>query len=388
MRVAYYGEPLSIFFHANGGTGGKTLAVPCGAALDTYMEKVSPKRDGYAFGGWWTARTGGDQIRSLDTATENATYYAHWIEPSSTYTIFFHANGGTGGKTFTVAGGAKFGTYMDKVSPKRDAYVFDGWWTARAGGIQIGALDVAVGDATYYAHWTALPASCKVFFHANGGTGGKTFTVVGGGKLGAYMDKVSPTRDGYAFDGWWTARTGGSQILSADIAVADATYYAHWLIPECSVFFHANGGTGGKTFTVAGGAQLGTYMDKVSPKREGYTFGGWWTARTGGKQIFATDVAAGDVTYYAHWTAASACVRSVNVPADVSEAVSLANYYGYVYAADGGEAKMLLTLFEGGKATALVGDDVYQGELPILSAPDGATLRVVLEGDAVFGFQQ
>ena len=156
----------------------------------------------------------------------------------------------------------------------------------------------------------------------------------------------------------------------------------------CSVFFHANGGTGGKTLTVPGGVALGMYMGKVSPKRDGYTFGGWWTARTGGTRILATDVAVGDATYYAHWTAASACVRPVNGSADVAESVALANHYGYAYLADGGEAKMLLAVFGDGKATALVGDDVYQGELPLLVAPDGATLMVVLEGDAVFGFQQ
>ena len=50
---------------------------------------------------------------------------------------------------------------------------------------------------------------------------------------------------------------------------------------------------------------------------------------------------------------------------------------------------MLLSVFEDGKATAVVGGDtVYRGELPILIAPDGAALRVVLEGDTVFCFQR
>ena len=74
---------------------------------------------------------------------------------------------------------------------------------------------------------------------------------------------------------------------------------------------------------------------------------------------------------------------------DHDDAFALANFYGYAYGADGGEEKMLLSVFEDGKATAVVGGDmVYRGELPLLVAPDGATLRVVLEGDTVFGFQQ
>ena len=67
----------------------------------------------------------------------------------------------------------------------------------------------------------------------------------------------------------------------------------------------------------------------------------------------------------------------------------LANYYGYAYGADGGEEKMLLGVFEDGKATAVVGGDaVYRGELPILVAPDGEMLRVVLEGDVAYAFRE
>ena len=50
---------------------------------------------------------------------------------------------------------------------------------------------------------------------------------------------------------------------------------------------------------------------------------------------------------------------------------------------------MLLGVFEDGKATAVVGGDaVYRGELPILVAPDGEMLRVVLEGDVAYAFRE
>ena len=387
-RWAALAPPCPILFHANGGSGGKTLTVAGGAKLGAYMDKVSPKRTGYNFNGWWTERNGGTIVRATDIAAGDATYYAQWL--ISECTIFFHANGGTGGKTFTVAGGAKLGTYMDKVSPKRDGCTFDGWWTEKTGGIRLKASDIANGDVTCYAHWV-IP-SCTVFFHANGGTGGKTFTVAGGAKLGTYMDKVSPKRDGCTFDGWWTERNGGTRVSASAVVVDAATYYAHWTVqqPPCTVFFHANGGTGGKTFaSVAIGAKLSYYMDQVKPSNGSLVFNGWWTERNGGTQVNSTTVVTGDATYYAHWTAASACVKPVNGSADVAASVALANYYGYAYLADGGEAKMLLTVFGDGKATAVVGGDtVYRGELPILSAPDGATLRVVLEGDVAFGFQQ
>ena len=386
----------AIFFHANGGSGGKTLTANTDAALGDYMDKVVPTRDGYAFMGWWTERTGGTQVSAEDLAAGDMTYYAHWIAVPETCSIFFHANGGSGGKTFTVAGGAKLGSYMDKVSPSLSGYAFDGWWTERVGGTQILVDDIAIGDATYYAHWKWAAATCSITFHASGGTGGKKFASAARGRaLSYYMDMVSPKYEanGYAyeFDGWWTERNGGDPVSATDVVSGDATYYAHWKIPTCSITFHASGGTGGKKFaSVALGRTLGYYMDQVKPSYGGSAFDGWWTTRTGGTQVNASTVVTGDVTYYAHWskTAASACVRPVNGSADVAESVALANYYGYAYLADGGEAKMLLTVFGDGKATALVGDDVYQGELPLLSAPDGAMLMVVLEGGTVFGFQQ
>ena len=409
----------TVQFHANGGTGGKTFTIAKGAKLGDYIKQLSPKRDGYGFDGWWTAKTGGTKVTDSTAVTGNVVYYAHWA-PSG-YSVAFNANGGTGGKTFTVAKDEKLTNYMKKLAPKRDGYSFTGWWTARTGGTWVSPSTVVTGNVTYYAQWISMsltgagdlpwkqqydgiwksgtivdeqsstlngtvsgsgmitfkwkvsserdydllyfgvdgeskvaisgtdmtswatvsqsisgsgthniqwvydkdvsnssgsdcgwvrdinwiPAGgvCSIAFNANGGTGGKTFSSVGTGRtLGYYMKQVTPTRDGYVFNGWWTAKSGGTQVTADDVAVGNATYYAHWKVQTYSVFFHANGGTGGKTFTVAKGSTLGDYMSKVSPSYSGYTFNGWWTAKTGGTKVTATTTVTGNVTYYAHWT--------------------------------------------------------------------------------------
>ena len=48
------------------------------------------------------------------------------------------------------------------------------------------------------------------------------------GKLSALP--AQPTLEGYTFDGWFTAKTGGSQVAdpSAMVPTADQTLYAHW----------------------------------------------------------------------------------------------------------------------------------------------------------------
>lgn len=39
----------------------------------------------------------------------------------------------------------------------------------------------------------------------------------------------APTRDGYLFDGWYTARSGGTKVTVLDRSVRNSTLYAHWV---------------------------------------------------------------------------------------------------------------------------------------------------------------
>ena len=69
------------------------------------------------------------------------------------------------------------------------------------------------------------------------------------------------------------------------------------------VTFEANGGTSAETTrTVDDGGAIGALP---RPTRSGYAFVGWFTETNGGgSQVTEETVVTGDVTYYAHWTAA------------------------------------------------------------------------------------
>lgn len=87
-----------------------------------------------------------------------------------------------------------------------------------------------------------------------------------------------PTRPGYAFDGWYTAQTGGEK-LGASVAVAeDTTFYARWIGNKVNVTFDAGEGrfSNGKS-TVVISAQNGSYykLPTEKPTRAGYNFMGW-----------------------------------------------------------------------------------------------------------------
>ena len=68
-----------------------------------------------------------------------------------------------------------------------------------------------------------------VAFDANGGSGNTVISVVSGDTVTA---PEPPTRDGYIFDGWYTAKDGGTKFDFTKPITADVTLYAHWVAQE------------------------------------------------------------------------------------------------------------------------------------------------------------
>ena len=194
----------------------------------TYGDLPTASRSGYSFSGWFTETTGGLEVTSntIVTATENHTLFAHWSP--NTFQVSFDPNGGTVSPTSkTVTNGQPYG---DLPTPTRKDYRFDGWFTAKSGGTQIKnntTVDLTANQ-TLYAHWTYAPTSYAVTFDANGGTVSPTSKTVTNGQ--PYGDLPTPTRKDYRFDGWFTAKSGGTQIKSNTTVdlTANQTLYAHW----------------------------------------------------------------------------------------------------------------------------------------------------------------
>ncbi len=84
--------PITVTFDGNGGKPGKqNVRIAPGAQWYTaYVDR--PSRSGYIFNGWWTDKTGGENIdidSGICSFTANTTLYAHWLKQ---YTAT--ANGG------------------------------------------------------------------------------------------------------------------------------------------------------------------------------------------------------------------------------------------------------------------------------------------------------
>lgn len=293
----------TLTFNANYTGGTVTPATMTVKHGEPVTQLPTPTRTGYTFRNWCTAPTGGSPLTNGTRIIKNYTLYAYWTADNRSVTVTFDAAGGSvssADKTVTAGGG-----YGALPTPTKTGYTFDGWFTERVGGTQVtkaDTVDIAAVDHTLYAHWTAKN-NINVTLEANRGSfdgeATKTVTVT---YNSTYGELPTPTRNNYAFQGWYTALSGGSQVESGTTVTkaGSHTLYARWKQNTVTVSFNANGGTPAtQTRNVTIGAAVGALP---IPTRTGYTFDGWFTEQTGGDKVTAAQTASTAVTYYAHWT--------------------------------------------------------------------------------------
>ena len=217
----------AVTFDANGGSvSPDSKSVMNG---ETYGDLPTPTRTGYTFSGWFTGAVAGmPQVTASTTVSLSGpqTLYAHWT--ANSYAVTFNANGGTVSQASkSVTQGA---TYGDLPTPIRNGYKFGGWFDAPDSGTQVTASTTVnlSGNQELFAHWTQTAVTYTVTFNANGGSVSPSSKSVAQG--GTYGELPTPVRDGYAFDGWFDAASGGTQVTASTAANLSGAQelFAHW----------------------------------------------------------------------------------------------------------------------------------------------------------------
>lgn len=238
----------------------------------------------------------GDSSSYTESASESDSETDDYRIPVS---IDFDANeGNTDVSSTVVYYGEKYGALPEA---QREYYDFIGWHTAIEGGNPINK-DTYVTNSephTLYAHWNEINIS--VSLNANGGdvTPNKVNVILGG----TYSNLPTPQRDNYIFDGWYTSANGGGKVNNRTKVEHSSpdTLYAHWIKGTISVPLDANGGTvNTNSITVYFG---GNYGSLPTPRRDYYTFEGWYTAPSGGSLVESNTIVDSSTphTLYAHW---------------------------------------------------------------------------------------
>lgn len=181
---------------------------------------VLPPKDGKAFTGWQVGITeaalpGGSDVSEQPGGTVFTAQWGGEFTVACTVTI--------NGVGYTVAQGGTMGSNMP-ADPVREGYVFAGW--VDASGAAFTADTVIMSDVVVQATWTEVP-HCTVRFDANGGTlKGQTNITVQEGETIPLAKLPTVSREGYTFDGWFTA--DGARFVLTSTITTDLDLVAKW----------------------------------------------------------------------------------------------------------------------------------------------------------------
>lgn len=154
---------------------------------------------------------------------------------------------------------------------------------------------------SFTAKYTDTVKRVRIAFAPNGGrvsSGSKT--VICGKTYGALP---TPTRRGYTFAGWYTAKSGGSRIGSSSVVrtTRNQTLYARWKLVKYKIQYRLGKGTNSRS-NPAGYTVTSRTIVLKNPVRKGYTFKGWYSDPKFKKKV--TKIAAGSTgsrKLYARW---------------------------------------------------------------------------------------
>ena len=177
------------------------------------------------------------------------------------------------------------------------------------------SVPMVKGGLNFVGIWTREKATVTVTFDANGGTVAPTSKTI---TKGSTLTLPTPVLSGYSFDGWFTEKTGGTQVNAGATFDKDTTLYAHWTK-------NSSGGGGGSSsrdydytlrYVTNGGKSIASetkskrwtkdYEDLPMPTRAGYRFDGWYYDSALKNEVTGdVKVNSRTVTLYAGWTGSS-----------------------------------------------------------------------------------
>jgi len=273
-----------------------------------------PTKIGYTFAGWYTAASEGREWNfAQDTMpASDITLYARYTVNS--YDVIFN-NEGELSKAVTTTYGALIDVPDE---PTKVGYTFVGWYTAASEGREwdFAQDTMPANNLMLYARYAVN--GYNVIFN-NEGELSKPVTTMYGALIGVPDE---PTKIGYTFAGWYTAASEGREWNFAEdtMPASDITLYARYTVNSYDVVFN-NEGKLSERVTTTYGALIGVPDE---PTKVGYTFVGWYTAATEGREWdFAKDVMpANNLMLYARYTVNSYSV-TFNNEGILSESLSV-----------------------------------------------------------------
>jgi uncharacterized repeat protein (TIGR02543 family) len=161
----------------------------------------------------------------------NVQVVGHWTKNS--YTVTYVTDGTAPGDWSDPASenyGYGEGVTLPAVTVPT-GYSFSGWDASDLNGDGAAGYTMPANNVQVVGHWTknnTADSGIIVTFDPQGGVVAPTNKVVTYNK--PYGNLPTPTRTGYAFDGWYTAASGGTKVDASTLVqnAGNHTLYAHW----------------------------------------------------------------------------------------------------------------------------------------------------------------
>lgn len=275
-------------------------------AIETTIENVeynkkvrkpgTPSHEGYTFVGWYADEAHTVEFNFDNVIVGDTTVYVKWN--INKYNVTFNSCGGT---AVDDQNGVEYGSKLDRPNnPSKSGSFFVGWFEDPNYTDEFDfSTEVVKSDMTLYAKWGVkniitihFEAMCEIEVYDRNLEEG---TAIG--------ELPKPSRPGYDFISWHTdeSLSMSSKVYSDTVFHSTTTLYAKWSKSVYTVTFDANGGscsTASKKVTYTE-----NYGDLPTPQRAGYTFIGWYTAKTNGTKVTSQNVVniVNNITLYARW---------------------------------------------------------------------------------------
>ena len=255
-------------FNTNGGTRVETLYVE----EDNTIEMQQTSKTGYTLDGWIID---GRQIEFPYQVKKSENIVAKWSAIS--YTIEYELNNGINNaenvSNYTIE------QTVSLKNPTRDYYTFAGWYDNESleGTPASEIPQETTGNKIFYAKW--IPVQYEIKYELNGGT--NNTENVSNYTIEQTVSLKNPTRNGYAFLGWFTENTFDNKVEKIAIGSnGNKSFYAKWTPNNNTLVFDANSGSGSMSdMTIATDASVNLTTNAFT--KYGYTFVGWSTSANG-----------------------------------------------------------------------------------------------------------
>lgn len=227
-------------------------------------------------------------------ATLSNMYIKLGTYPSETVRVTFNAGEG-GTSTLAYKDVNRDSVVGELPTASKANSIFEGWYTESSGGTKITEETIIVDNITYYAHY--LPASRVTFDAGEGGTSSLAYKDVATGTT--IGELPTATKDGYAFDGWYTETSGGgTKITEETIINANVTYYANYQ-EGYLVTFDSDGGTA--SFDEKLVLKNTAVGELPTATKSNYNFEGWYEDNTYAVEVTPATIISSTSTFIAKW---------------------------------------------------------------------------------------